>query len=205
MEKVNSMVNPNKPKRRKCKNCGEWFEPKNIYQVWCDDECKEDLIYEANRQKYEKQMAAAEKKRKREKQKAERKEKRKQVNPRSWWLHKAQAAFNAYIRERDAYKPCVSCGKYNGPWDAGHYRSVAAAGHLRFNEDNCHKQCRHCNQVLDGNIKAYRPELINRIGIERVEALENDNSKHKWTIEECRLIEHEYNEKIIALRRNEVA
>ncbi|EMK8729707.1 recombination protein NinG, partial [Escherichia coli] len=116
----------------------------------------------------------------------------------------AQAVFNAYIRERDAGQPCISCGTYYYEQcgaDAGHYRTVAAAGHLRFNEDNCHKQCRHCNQTLDGNIEAYRPALIRKIGLARVEALENNNETHKWAIEECKEIIKVYQAKLDALRR----
>jgi len=40
--------------------------------------------------------------------------------------------------------------------------------------------------VLAGNIAKYRPALIAKIGLERVEKLENDNTPHKWTIEEAK-------------------
>jgi len=102
----------------------------------------------------------------------------------------AQRAFNAYIRERDrlAGHACISSGRPLG-WtgnavDAGHYRSIGAASHLRFNEDNCHAQSKHDNQWLSGNAVDYRINLVKRIGLERVEALEADNTPKKWTREE---------------------
>lgn len=105
------------------------------------------------------------------------------------WLDDAQVWVNRYIRLRDANDPCISCGTTNPniQYAAGHYRTRKSASHLRFNHDNLHKQCNHrCNKQLSGNIAGYRPALIQKIGIERVEALEHDNSIHRWTISEAK-------------------
>jgi hypothetical protein len=40
-----------------------------------------------------------------------------------------------------------------------------------FDEDNCHKQCSACNNHLSGNLTAYRPALIAKIGQARFDAL----------------------------------
>jgi hypothetical protein len=125
------------------------------------------------------------------------------------WIAEAQKAFNAYIRLRDADLPCICCANdtvtnrkgeiigwiSGGEFDAGHYRSRGSAGHLRFNEDNCHKQRKQCNRYASGNAVEYRIGLIKRIGIERVEALESDNKPHKWTIEELKEIKARYTKK----------
>jgi hypothetical protein len=102
----------------------------------------------------------------------------------------AQTAFNAFIRERDKDRPCICCGRFKvehsltgSVWDAGHYRSTGSADHLRFDEDNCHRQLVKCNQWGAGRAVDYRIGLINRIGLERVEALEADNAVVKWTRE----------------------
>lgn len=114
----------------------------------------------------------------------------------------AQAAFNAYIRERDKDQPCICCGKplgvndLGGTYDAGHYRSVGSASHLRFNEDNVHAQRKICNRWGAGRAVDYRIGLIARIGLERVEALEADNKPRKWTREELIAIKQEYKEKL---------
>lgn len=88
----------------------------------------------------------------------------------------AQAAFNAWIRLRDIDLPCVSCGEYKpdklgGGWDAGHLRTVKAAPEVRYNTNNVHKQCKHCNNWHSGNVENYRARLNERIGKERVDAL----------------------------------
>ena len=84
--------------------------------------------------------------------------------------------------------------------DAGHYRSVGAASHLRFNEDNCHAQSKHGNQYKSGNAVDYRINLINRIGLDRVEALECDNKPRKWTREELIEIKARYRAKARELK-----
>jgi hypothetical protein len=132
---------------------------------------------------------------------AETREKLQAIKPLTKYAHEAQAVFNQYIRARDENLPCISCGKHHtGQYHAGHYRTRGSAGHLRFSEDNCHKQCAPCNNHLSGNIVNYRPRLIEKIGIERVAALENNNQTHKWTKEELIQIKHTYKQKLKQLK-----
>ena len=102
-------------------------------------------------------------------------------------LKRAQTAFNGFIRARDAGKACISCGRPLGTepntYDAGHYRSVGSAPHMRFVEDNCHGQCKHCNNYLAGNHVEYRKGLIERIGVRAVELIESDQTTRKYTRE----------------------
>lgn len=84
--------------------------------------------------------------------------------------------------------------------DAGHYRSTGAASHLRFHEDNCHAQSKHDNQHLAGNAVDYRIGLIKRIGLVRVQALEADNTPHKWTRDELITIRVLYQRKTKVLK-----
>ena len=120
-------------------------------------------------------------------------------------LRKAQTAFNAYIRARDKGKPCISCDKpLDGganTFDAGHYRSVGSAPHMRFVEDNCHGQCKHCNNWLAGNHVEYRKRLIERIGLEELEKLEADNTVKKLTKEELIEIAKTYRERARRLQK----
>lgn len=104
--------------------------------------------------------------------------------------------------------PCISCGTLtSAQWDAGHYRTTAAAPQLRFDERNIHKQCVVCNQHKSGNLVPYRVELISRIGQEAVEEIESNHNRYRWTVEECRAIKAEYQQKLKKLRnsRSEVA
>lgn len=115
-----------------------------------------------------------------------------------------QKVFNTYIRMRDKNLPCISCGTTkNIQWAAGHFYTRGAYPNLRFHEDNVHKQCnQYCNMKLSGNLIAYREGLINRIGIERFEALEREkNSVVKYTIPEVKELIEKYRKKIKELNQ----
>jgi len=106
---------------------------------------------------------------------------RSELKTASEWRTEAQTAFNAYIRWRDRAEPCISCDSMGehaglgGYWDAGHYRSRGAAKHLSFHQHNVHRQCSRDNRYLSGNVVEYRHRLIDRIGLDKVVALENNN------------------------------
>lgn len=157
-----------------CRQCDKEFTPVRPLQAVCSPRC-------ATRQ-----VAAASKAKKaadRAKTRA-RKEAIKTIPQR---IKEAQHAFNAYTRARDHDQPCICCGRplgdgdVGGRFDAGHYRSIGSAGHLRFDERNCHGQRKVCNRYGAGRAVDYRLGLIARIGREAVEALESDNAAHKWT------------------------
>ena len=118
------------------------------------------------------------------------------------WTKKAQKAFNAYIRKRDENQPCISCGKTNPPyvgvggvWDCGHYRSVGSCPELRFEELNAHKQCKHCNSFLSGNVVEYRINLAKKIGQEKLEWLEGNHDLKRYRVPELKEIEKLYKKK----------
>lgn len=120
----------------------------------------------------------------------------------------AQAAFNTWVRLRDAEQPCISCnapppnlsGLHAGR-DAGHYRGTGRADHMRFVEDNCHAQCVNCNQWGNGASVEYRIGLLARIGEARVAAVESDNRVIKWTRDGLRAIRDDYRARAAAIRK----
>lgn len=123
------------------------------------------------------------------------------LKSRSAWVREAQTAFNAWVRERDAELPCVSCGRmHDGQWHAGHYLSTGARPELRFDPANVHKQCQPCNTHLHGNLVLYRLGLIKRIGLAEVERLEGPTAPQKLTVSDLRAIRDEYRSKAKALR-----
>jgi hypothetical protein len=101
----------------------------------------------------------------------------------------AQKAFNSFVRARDAGKSCISCPTQlpdtgiGGAFDCGHYRSIGSAVHMRFVEDNAHGQCKHCNRHLAGNHVAYRAGLLLRVGPQRTEQIESDQTLRKYSKE----------------------
>lgn len=167
-----------KPRKKKCKVCLKVYQPERPLTEACGIKCAIALAEIKRRKKADK----------------EHRERKRQLKPMSHWLKETQKVFNEYIRLRDYREPCISCGTLDAPeWCAGHYRTRGAASHLRFNEQNVHKQCnKHCNLELSGNIQNYRPRLIAKIGLEAVEALENDNSTKSWTYEELEEMRKHY-------------
>jgi len=86
-------------------------------------------------------------------------------------LKHATDVFNAYIRERDKDCGCISCGSFKNI-QAGHFYSAGKYPALRFNEDNCSGQCLADNYYKSGDLLNYRRNLIEKIGLERVEKLD---------------------------------
>jgi len=168
------IIKPLKPK--KCKQCREPFIPARPLQAVCGYECSIKFA-----RKIGDKSDALRKKAERKELRA-RKDKIKTISDH---LKEVQFWANKYVRMRDG-KYCISCETTaDVQYAAGHYRSRGAAGHLRFNLDNLNAQCnRRCNLALSGNQIAYREGLIRKIGLERVEALENDNTPHKWSVPE---------------------
>ncbi len=125
----------------------------------------------------------------------------------------AQAPFNKYVRLRDYWKPCISCGKsrecveaeqgwkVGGAWDAGHFKSRGAKKQLRFNLDNVHKQCKTCNGGGKFSHKAatvdaqYETNLIAKIGRDKVMALKNNNDIVRFSPDYCRRVKKIFNKK----------
>jgi hypothetical protein len=114
----------------------------------------------------------------------------------------AQAAFNAYIRERDRLLPCISCQRHHkGQWHAGHYLSVGSTPELRFDERNVHKQCAPCNNHLSGNIVLYRKGLLARFGLGFVKWLEGQHQAAHRSREDLEQIKTTYRKKLRDLKR----
>lgn len=157
---------------KKCKACGDPFMPSRPMQRVCGPVCALGVV-RADRAKAERMADAS---------------KRLQLKSRQEWLKEAQAAFNAWVRARDAELPCVSCNRHHdGQWHAGHFLSTGACPELRFDPANVHKQCAPCNNHLSGNVVRYRIELLGRIGAAELARLEGPHKPKKWSIEELQL------------------
>ena len=117
-------------------------------------------------------------------------ENREKVKTKGQHTQEAQAAFNAFIRLRDEKEPCISCGRFHsGQYHAGHYRSVGSAPELRFEPLNNNKQCAPCNNHMSGNLINYRINLIEKIGLDKVQWLEGPHEPKHYTIEQIKDID----------------
>lgn len=180
---------------RKCavKGCSNRFQPRNMGHKVCGPECA--AIFSVSERK---RLAA----------KADRQAKLDRMD-KGEWLEATQKVFNAYIRERDKDQPCICCGLFfdakdrltGGQWDAGHYLSRGSAAHLRFVEDNVHKQLKGHNRPGGTTRAQFREGMIARIGVERVEALEADQTPRHYTIDDLKRMKAEYSAKLRELRR----
>lgn len=189
-----------KPRPKRCKNpaCRASFVPQRLGQAVCSPKCALATV-EVQKAKEKKSLALADRR--------EIKVRKEALKSRGDHMREAQQAFNEYIRTRDqaAGHLCISSGKpldWSGnAVDAGHYRSVGSAPHLRFDERNCHAQSKQDNRFLSGNAVDYRIGLIARIGQEAVDALESDQSVRKYTVDEIKAIKAAYRAKTRELKR----
>lgn len=193
---------PAKPKPCKNPACRASFVPQRLGQKVCSPKCGL-AIKHVNEEKARKSLDQV--------GRADIKVRKEALKSRGDHMREAQQAFNEYIRTRDqaAGHLCISSGKpldWSGnAVDAGHYRSVGSAPHLRFDERNCHAQSKQDNRFLSGNAVDYRIGLIARIGQEAVDALEADQSVRKYTVDDIKAIKAKYRAKTRELKRGEAA
>lgn len=168
-----------KPKR--CRHCGNSFQPISSLSKACSVPC---AIALTDRDKAKKLAKAKAVERQSMKERAEK------IKTRREWIAEAQVAVNKAARLRDilAGRGCISCGarpdwRFGGAVDAGHFRSVGSAPHMRFYLPNIHLQCKRCNRDLGSNTVEYRKGLVERITVERVEEIEAMQATAKWDID----------------------
>jgi hypothetical protein len=176
----------NKPvKKKKCRICRTEFPPFSSTQVICGPKCAIELIYQNREKEF----------------KRETKRLKEKIKTKAQWLREAQQSFNRYIRARDEGQACISCQQPPKKKNAGHWLSAGAHPELRFNEDNCHLQCEHCNSYLSGNQIRYRAHLIEKIGQERVDWLEGPHDAKHYTIDDLKEIKATYNARALELEK----
>ena len=144
---------------RKCKYCGNKYEPKYTSTEPCPNyECRLKHL-EANKAKIK--LASTKRAKERMKSYSQR-------------LGEAKKVFQKWVRFRDKDLPCISCGaKECEEWAGGHYFKAETYTWLIFDERNCHKQCNaYCNKYRDGSQAEYRIGLVKRYGEEYVKGLE---------------------------------
>ncbi len=92
-----------------------------------------------------------------------------------------QPIFNLYTRLRDKDKPCISCGEFIefDNTDGGHFFAKSGYAGLRFDEDNCHKECRYCNRYDESHLIKYVENLKVKIGETDYKALQERAADYK--------------------------
>lgn len=89
-------------------------------------------------------------------------------------------------RIRDRNDGCISCHvgpEYGGIWHGSHFRPAGTNSAVELHLWNINKACEQCNFYKGGNIGAYRPRLVEKIGADRVAWLEAQTQVTKRTRE----------------------
>jgi hypothetical protein len=166
----------------RCKNCKTKFEPKTFLQKYCtNEECIRVFVEEAKSKAWKKTK----------------KNMQENLETIQDLVKAAQIVFNKYIRLRDKDELCISCKQKPKKSNAGHFYNANNHWNVRFNENNVHLQCEHCNTFLSGNLINYRLNLINKIGLEQLTLLEAEAKKtRKFTKDELKETINIYKKKI---------
>jgi Bacteriophage Lambda NinG protein. len=183
------------PKPKTCRNatCSVKFVPQRLGQAVCSPACAL-ATKDVNQQKARKSLAQVERR--------DIKVRKDKLKSRADHMREVQAAFNEWVRLRDADLPCVSCGRHHeGQYHSGHYRTVGGNPELRFEPLNAWKQCAPCNNHKSGDIVNYRIELVKRIGVEKVDWLEGPHEPKRYTVEDLKAIKADYRAKARELKR----
>lgn len=190
------------PKMKKCAICRTPFQPRSMTHKACGPDCSQILIERDKRIKQSKLQRQ---------ERAQDKAKLDTFKTYPQLIAACQKVFNAVVRQRDIAQPCICCGRegtkvdalHAHGWDCGHYRSVGSAPQLRFNFDNAHRQLVYCNRHGAGRAVDYRLGLIARIGLERVEALEADNTPAKWTHDDLRRMTKDFQAQLREMKKGQ--
>jgi hypothetical protein len=164
----------------RCKNCKEKFEPIRFNHKYClKDECVRAFVAEAKEKQWKQTKT---------RMKAD-------LETVQDIVKAAQMVFNKYIRKRDKDELCISCKQKPKKENAGHFYNANNHWNVRFDEDNVHLQCERCNSFLSGNLIEYRANLIEKIGQERFDQLEERaRVTRKFTKDELKELIKKYKE-----------
>ena len=144
------------------------------------------------------------------------------LKTRSDWLKEAKIAVQRFRRleELALGSGCMSCGrsqnevvstdawKPGGAWDGGHFLSKGARPEQALEPLNIWLQCKSCNAGSGKYARkgytvnaSFRLNLIKRIGLEAVEAIEADHKPRHYTIDQLKEIKAHYAAKTRAIKQ----
>lgn len=207
------------PKPKKCRvaTCRTSFVPSRMGQAVCSPAC---AMIDAPRHEPKARKALADIERK------DIKVRKEALKSRADHLKDAEKAVRDYRRtyELSIGSGCISCGesqeailaaqgwKVGGAFDGGHFMGKGARPELRLEPTNIWLQCKACNSGSYMHARkgytvsqGFRAGLIDRIGLEAVEALESDHTPRKETVEQLKAITAEYRAKTRELKKGEAA
>jgi hypothetical protein len=169
----------------RCKHCKDKFEPIRFNHKYClKDNCIKAFVEEVRTKQWKETKTRM----------------KEDLKTTQDWLKEAQTIFNKYIRLRDMGLLCISCNTVPKKKNAGHYFSSGGHSNVRFDEDNVHLQCEHCNTFLSGNLLNYQIGIEKRIGAEKLIELQSKaHLEKRWSVDELKEIIKKYKTKVRSL------
>ena len=122
---------------------------------------------------------------------------------------KLDRIFSEYIRLRDSkpfgykYFRCISCGQVKPfeQMDCGHFIGRTHMS-TRFDEQNCHGECRYCNRMSADHMIYYQRNLEVKIGRDKVEMLiARGKQTKKWSAWELEVLIKYYTERVKEMKQ----
>lgn len=156
--------------------CPKEFVPRSSLASVCSQRCAMRLLKAKAKEKAEKERAERE----------DTKKRKDALVRLSDLEEQCRKIVQKIARIRDRNDGCISCHvgpEYGGIWHGSHFRPAGNNAAVQFHLWNIHKACEQCNFFKGGNIDAYRPRLVEKIGADRVAWLASQNHTVKYTRE----------------------
>lgn len=170
------MIQDGAIKPKTCKVCREKFRPHLSTQKVCGLTCAQSLAVSI-RGKAEKVRLV--------KERRDTKKALEKFKTPTQWEKECRDIVQEIARLRDRHDGCISCHmgpNYGGQWHGSHFRPAGNNAAVQFHLWNINKACAQCNLFKGGNISAYRPRLVEKIGADRVEWLESQTQPVKTNV-----------------------
>lgn len=169
-------------KPNRCKHCKERM-PEDKAKHVLHEECV-DAWWAIQREKQERARVKGAKARA-AKEKRDTKTALEKFKTPTQWESECKDIVQEIARLRDRNDGCISCHvgpNYGGRWHGSHFRPAGNNAAVQFHLWSIHKACAQCNLFKGGNISAYRPRLVEKIGADRVEWLESQTHAVKTNV-----------------------
>ena len=187
--------------KHKCCNCKKFFPAETMIKVTAGKFHSHECLIDYGLNKTDQVIKKAKVAKKKQHAKEKRDYRNKDIDIRK---EAAKRECHKYINLRDKGNNCICCGRplISGV-NAGHFHESGNNPLIRYDEDNIHSQSIYCNMYQGGDSGDYRPNLVKKIGIERVERLDKlKGGTMKRTCDDYREIEKHYKQKIIDLKNS---
>ncbi len=162
-----SSIKPKKLKKKRCKECGEYFDVMRPLQFLCKPACAIAYTRKHDESKRAKEWNV------------KKKEWVGKLKTKSDYEKDLEKEVNHIVRLIDYGHECISSGRSNYVVNAGHYWSVGSHPAVRFNLLNIFGQSVGDNKYKGGQPREYKEGLRKTFGFEVTEEIEGLKLKYK--------------------------